>query len=64
MDTTLVIYKAAVTNWNKGTGGGSGLATERWDEDKLEQHKINKNEYDHTDLSQRSLILFDFVFKK
>ena len=35
-ETTIAAYKAALTEWNKVTGGGSGLDTEfeRWAEDK------------------------------
>ena len=64
-ETTLVMYKAALTDWHMGTGGGSGLDIEfeKWDEDKFDRYKINPEDYDHTDVSQRPLVLFDMYTK-
>ena len=55
------MYKSALGDWNKGTGGGSGLETEfeKWDQDKFTKYKISKENYDHSNISTRPLILFD-----
>ena len=64
-ETTLVSYKAALHSWNKGTGGGSGVITEfeKWDSDKLNTYNIDRDNYDHTDISSRPVILFDLYAK-
>ena len=53
--------------WNKGTGGGSGLETEfeRWADDveKFDKYGINLSDYDHTDMENRPLILFNLYTK-
>ena len=64
-ETTLVQYKAALHEWNKGTGGGSGVATafEQWDESKLDKYSVDIDDYDHTNIASRPLILFDLYTK-
>ena len=64
-DSTLVSYKAALNDWHKGTGGGSGLETEfeKWADDKFEKYGIDHENYDHTDVSSRPLVLFDLYSK-
>ena len=59
------MYKAALGEWNKGTGGGSGLSTEfeRWGSSKFEKYNIQKDTYDHSNISSRPLILFDLYTK-
>ena len=56
-----------MVEWNKGTGGGSGLETEfeRWadDKDKFDKYGINIDEYDHTDIDNRPIILFNLYSK-
>ena len=66
MGTTLAGYKASLIEWNKGTGGGLGLETEfeRWDDDKFEKYGIDPDEYDHTNVQDRPLILFAMYSKK
>ena len=56
-----MLYKTALNDWNKGTGGRSGLETEfeTWDEEKYNKYNIDKDLYDHTDISSRPLVLFD-----
>ena len=45
-----------MVEWNKGTGGGSGLETEfeRWadDKEKFDKYGINIDKYDHTDIEK------------
>ena len=55
------MYKAALSQWHKGTGGGSGLEIEfeHWDDAKYEKYGIDKENYDHTDVTNRPLILFN-----
>ena len=58
-------YNAAVTDWNKYTGGGSGLETEfeRWDSAKLDKYNIDAGDYNHSNVASRPLILFDMYSK-
>ena len=58
-DTMLVMYKAALTQWHKDTGGGTGLETEfeNWDQDKYGKYGVDPCSYDHTDVAKR-LICF------
>ena len=60
-----MLYKAALNEWHKGTGGGSGLETEfeRWDEDKFDKYGIDVEDYDHTDVEARPLVLFNLYSK-
>ena len=59
--TTLHEYKECLSNWNKGTGGGSGLASkfETWSDDKLNKYDIDPSIYDHTDVKNRPSILME-----
>ena len=54
-------YKECLSNWNKGTGGGSGLASkfETWSDDKLNKYDIDPSIYDHTDVQNRPSILME-----
>ena len=47
--TTLGEYKNVLTQWYKGTGGGSALASEfqTWSDAKLEKYGIDKENYNH-----------------
>jgi len=60
------MYKAALTDWHKGTGGGSGLATEfeSWDKNHFEKYKIDEEDYDHTKIESRPTILMYLYAKK
>ena len=64
-ETTLVSYKAALNDWHKGTGGGSGLETEfeKWDDDKFQKYNIEHDDYDHTNIASRPLVLFNLYSK-
>ena len=64
-DTTLVNYKAKLSLWNKGTGGGSGLKAhfETWSDDKFNKYDIDEDDYDHTDINSRPPILMDLYVK-
>ena len=59
------MYKATLTQWQKGTGGGSGLETEfeKWDEDKYIKYDIDPCSYDHTDIANRPHLLFNMYTK-
>ena len=58
-------YKAALNEWHKGTGGGSGLETEfeQWRDGKIEKYGIDHDDYDHTDVDSRPLVLFNLYSK-
>ena len=58
-------YKAALNEWHKGTGGGSGLETEfeKWADDKFEKYGIDHDNYDHTNVESRPLVLFNLYSK-
>ena len=58
-------YKAALNEWHKGTGGGSGLETEfeQWGDEKFEKYGIDHDDYDHTDVGSRPLVLFNLYSK-
>ena len=64
-ETTLVLYKAALNDWNKGTGGGSGLDTEfeTWDKNKFSKYNVDLPNYNHTNIAERPLILFHLYAK-
>ena len=53
-------------NWYKGTGGGSGLDNmfESWSDEKKNKFDIDLAVYDHTDISNRPVILMDGYTKK
>ena len=59
------MYKAALSQWYKGTCGGSGLETEfeNWDVDKYTKYGIDGCNYDHTDVANHPLILFNMCAK-
>ena len=65
-ETTKVSYKAALNEWYKGTGDGLGLDTEFeiWNDEKFEKYGVDLEEYDHSDISSRPLILFNLYAKK
>ena len=50
---------------HKGTGGGSGLETEfeKWADDKFEKYGIDHDNYDHTNVESRPLVLFNLYSK-
>ena len=54
-------YKAMITKWFMGTGGGDGRSTffENWDEAKLDKYAIDPEEYDHTNMAERPSILIE-----
>ena len=58
-ETTHQMYKTILSDWHKGTGGGSGVSTlfEGWSDEKLEKHNIDLDEYDHTDVANCPAIL-------
>ena len=58
---TMLEYKEVLHEWNKGTGGGSGLLDkfESWGNDKCNKYDIDPIVYDHTDVSNRPTILMD-----
>ena len=60
-DNTMSQYKAMITKWFLGTGGGDGRSTffENWDEAKLTRYNIDPEDYDHTNMSDRPSILID-----
>ena len=64
-ETTNVMYKAALKEWNKGTGGGPGIdaAFQSWDDDKLEKYNVDLETYDHTDIASRPTVLFQYYSK-
>ena len=61
------MYKSTLEDWNKGTGGGSVLETEfeRWadDKEKFDKYNVHAEDYDHTDVDNRPLILFNLYSK-
>lgn len=59
--TTVTEYKAVLNKWHKGTGGGPGLSIylESWSSEKLDKYNIDMDQYDHTIVSNRSVIIFD-----
>ena len=65
-ETTLKQYKACLKDWFKGTGGGSGLASEfeTWDEEKFEKYGIELESYDHMDIKSRPSILMHLYTKQ
>ena len=62
----MVLYKAVLKNWFKGTGGGSGdrALFEGWDDARLSRYNIDMDTYDHTDVSSRPAILIDSYSKQ
>ena len=62
--TTHKQYKDVLKDWFKGTGGGSGLASqfETWDVEKKRKYNVDDT-YDHTDISSRPPILLDLYSK-
>ena len=54
-------YKAMTTKWFLGTGGGDGRSTffENWDDAKFIKYAIDPDDYDHTNMAERSSILID-----
>ena len=65
-ETTSKQYKAVLKDWFKGTGGGSGLSSqfETWDTSKYEKYGIDPDNYDHTDVSSRPVILMNMYCKQ
>ena len=59
------MYKAALSQWYKGTCSGSGLETEfeNWDDIKYARYDINKDDYDHTDVANTPLLLLNIYAK-
>ena len=54
----MVLYKAVLKDWFKGTGGGSGLCTEfeGWNDEKLERFDVDLDTYDHSDIASRPAV--------
>ena len=65
-DTTHIIYKATLTQWFKGTGRGSGFTImfEGWSDEKLSKYNMDLDNYDHTDVSSRPIILIQGYAKQ
>ena len=59
------MYKAALKEWNKGTGGGPGIdaAFQSWDDDKLDKYDVDMETYDHTNIASRPTVLFQCYSK-
>ena len=57
--------KTALSDLYMGTDGVLGLDIEfeKWDIDKFQKYHIDPGEYDHTDVSQRPLVLFNTYTK-
>ena len=57
----MVLYKAVLKVWHKGTSGGSSLATdfEGWSDAKLEKLNIELDNYDHTNVVTRPDVLIN-----
>ena len=62
-DATHIMYKAALKDWFKGTGGISGASAmfEGWDDKKMSRHNIDPDTYDHTDISNIPSLLYFFL---
>ena len=60
-DNTLTQYKAICTKWFLGTGGGDGRTSmfENWDNAKYETYGVDKNTYDHHDISKQPTVLIN-----
>ena len=54
-------YKAMITKWFLGTGGGDGRSIffENWDDAKFDKYSIDPDDYDHTNMADRPSILID-----
>ena len=63
---TLQEYKEVLHEWNKGTGGGSGLQDkfETWTDAKLNKYDIDPSVYDHCDVASRPSILMEGYAKR
>ena len=59
-ETMRQIYKTVLSDWHKGTGGGSGVSTlfEGWLDKKLDKYDIDPDEYNRTDVTNCLEILF------
>ena len=60
------MYKKVLYIWLKGTGSGSGVTTmfEGWSDDKLKHFDIDIDNYDHTDVANRSAVLMESYGKQ
>lgn len=65
-DSTVILYKCALQKWHKGTGGGSGLATdfEGLNVARLEKYAIELNTFDHTDVASIPALLINGYCKQ
>lgn len=63
---TLAEYKEVLHEWNKGTGGGTGLQDkfQTWSDEKLNKHDIDPSVYDHSDIASRPSILMEGYVKR
>ena len=64
--TTLQEYKEVLHEWNKGTGGGTGLQDKfkTWSEEKLNKYDIDPLVYDHCDIASMPMILIEDCAKR
>ena len=62
----MVLYKAVLKDWFKGTGVGSGLSTEfeGWNDEKLERCDIDLDTYDPSDITSRPAVLINGYCKQ
>ena len=60
-DNTMIQFRGMITKWFLWTGGGDGRSAlfKHWDEAKLDKYDINPDEYDHTNMAERPIILID-----
>ena len=59
-ETINVMYKAALKDWNKGTGSGPGInaAFQSWNEEKFDIYDVDVQIYNHTDIHSCPIVLF------
>ena len=65
-ETTNVMYKASLKEWNKGTGGGPGIdaAFQSWNDEKFDKYDVDVETYDHTDIASRPTVLFQMYSRQ
>ena len=59
-ETTNTAYKAVLKEWFKGTGGGPGIdaAFQTWGDDKLDKYNVDIETYDHTNVANCPIVLY------